>query len=105
MATFEKDKKALGRGLASLIPDAGQGQPQEGSPALTKKQEYFLCDIEKIIPNAYQPRKIFEKEKLDELVESVKEVGIIQPITVRQKDGAYEIIAVSAGGERPKKRD
>lgn len=99
MATLESDKKkALGRGLASLIPDAVSASPEkkEGAPALTPKKEFFLCDIEKIVPNTYQPRKIFSKEDLEELTESVKAVGIIQPITVRQKDGAYEIIA----GER-----
>src|SRR3989442_354331 len=100
MASLDQDKKkALGRGLASLIPDAGGAAgtaSTEGAPVLTPKKEYFLCDIEKLVPNTYQPRKIFSRESLDELVESVKSVGIIQPITVRQKNGAYEIIA----GER-----
>ena len=97
MASLDQDKKkALGRGLASLIPDASASGSTEGAPALTPKKDYFLCDIEKIVPNTYQPRKIFTREALDELVESIKEVGIIQPITVRQKDGSFEIIA----GER-----
>ncbi|MBI4403180.1 MAG: ParB/RepB/Spo0J family partition protein [Deltaproteobacteria bacterium] len=85
-------KKALGRGLASLIPDAGTEKSQ-GNQA---KKEFFLCDIEKIVPNTYQPRKIFTKEAQDELVESVKTHGIIQPLIVRQRDGHYELIA----GER-----
>ena len=97
MASLDLDKKkALGRGLASLIPDASGAGEREGAPALTPKKEFFLCDIEKIVPNTYQPRKIFTKEALDELIESVKSVGIIQPITVRQKNGSFEIIA----GER-----
>jgi len=97
VGSLESDKKkALGRGLASLIPDAAAAATSEGVPMLTQKKEFFLCDIEKIVPNTYQPRKIFSKEALDELVESVKAVGVIQPITVRQKDGCYEIIA----GER-----
>ncbi len=98
MASPELDKKkALGRGLASLIPDASQSATTEGGvPQLTPKKEFFLCDIEKIIPNTYQPRKIFEKEALDELVQSILSVGILQPLTVRQKDGSYELIA----GER-----
>lgn len=94
MASLESDKKknVLGRGLASLIPDA-QGQP--ASPQSVKK-EFFQCDIEKIVPNTYQPRKIFSKEALDELVESVKVHGIIQPLIVRRRDNGYELIA----GER-----
>ncbi len=94
MASLDSDKKktVLGRGLASLIPDA-QGQPP--TPQSVKK-EFFLCDIEKIIPNTYQPRKIFTKEALDELVDSVKVHGVIQPLIVRRRDGNYELIA----GER-----
>lgn len=96
MASLENDrKKPLGRGLASLIPDA---TPTEGSaiPALAPKKDFFYCDIEKIVPNTYQPRKIFQKEALDELVESVKVHGVIQPLVVRKKDGTFELIA----GER-----
>src|SRR5690606_32783414 len=60
------------------------------------KKEFFLCDIEKIVPNTYQPRKIFAKEPLEELVASVKVHGILQPLLVRHKDGRFELIA----GER-----
>lgn len=94
MATLETDrKKPLGRGLASLIPEATN---QEGAPNLAPKKDYFFCDIEKIVPNTYQPRKIFDKGALEELVESVKVHGILQPLIVRRKDGAFELIA----GER-----
>jgi len=61
-----------------------------------KKKTFFLCDIEKIVPNTYQPRRIFKKEALDELVESIKSHGVIQPIAVRPREGRYELIA----GER-----
>ena len=95
MATLDLDrKKPLGRGLASLIPEA-QG-PEGTLPGSQYKKDFFYCDIEKIVPNTYQPRKIFKKEALDELVESVKVHGVIQPLIVRQKDGRYELIA----GER-----
>ena len=95
MASLESDKKkVLGRGLGSLIPGI---VPEGGAaPDLQTKKEFFLCDIEKIVPNTYQPRKIFQKEALDELVESVKMHGVIQPLVVRQRDGHYELIA----GER-----
>lgn len=96
MASLESPdkRKVLGRGLASLIPDVPGDAT--GAPALQPKREFFLCDIEKIVPNTYQPRKIFQKEPLEELVESVKTHGIIQPLVVRQRDGHYELIA----GER-----
>jgi ParB family chromosome partitioning protein len=95
MASVDLDKKkALGRGLASLIPEAND-EPGK-SPMLPVKKEFFLCDIEKIVPNTYQPRKIFSKEAMEELSESVKVHGVIQPIVVRQRDGHFEIIA----GER-----
>ncbi len=94
MAVIDDKKKALGRGLASLIPDA---KVAEGSTTINlNKKEFFLCDIEKIVANTYQPRKIFQKEALDELTESVKVHGIIQPLVVRQRDGHFELIA----GER-----
>jgi ParB family chromosome partitioning protein len=97
MASLDIDKKksVLGRGLASLIPDA----PSADKPPVVDtsgRRGFFLCDIEKIVPNTYQPRKIFAKEALDELSESIKVHGIIQPLVVRQRDGHYELIA----GER-----
>ena len=94
MALIDDKKKALGRGLASLIPDA---QVEGGGTTINQnKKDYFLCDIEKIVPNTYQPRKIFKKEAIDELVESIKAHGIIQPLIARKRDGHFELIA----GER-----
>jgi ParB family chromosome partitioning protein len=96
MASLETPdkKKPLGRGLASLIPDAPVGA--NGIAQVQPKKDFFACDIEKIVPNTYQPRKIFEKEALEDLVNSIKVHGIIQPLVVRQRDGRYELIA----GER-----
>lgn len=97
MASLEIDKKksVLGRGLASLIPDA-PGTAKPVVPDASGRKGFFLCDIEKIVPNTYQPRKIFAKEPLEELSESIKVHGIIQPLVVRERDGHYELIA----GER-----
>ncbi len=82
-------QKALGRGLASLIP-----------PSVEKKAEntpYLLCEINRIVPNREQPRKLFAKEALDELADSIRENGIIQPLIVRKIDGdQFELVA----GER-----
>ena len=82
-----KNKKGLGRGLSSLIGD------------LDIKSSNSKISIGSIVPNKNQPRKFFEKEALDELTNSIKERGIIQPLIVRNSDdeeGKYELIA----GER-----
>ena len=79
-----KNKKGLGRGLSSLIGDTPSIQKNNNVP------------ISSLLKNKFQPRKIFDKEKLDELTESIKERGIIQPIIVRKSNdekNKYEIIA------------
>ena len=80
-------KKGLGRGLSSLLGDT------------SKKVETNKIPIKDITRNKFQPRKHFSKEGLDQLTNSIKEQGVIQPIVVRPNklsDGKYEIIA----GER-----
>ena len=80
-------KKGLGRGLSSLIGDS------------TKKIETNKISINDLTRNRFQPRKNFSKESLEELSNSIKEQGVIQPIIVRPNkslEGKYEIIA----GER-----
>ena len=82
-----KIKKGLGRGLSSLI---GETKTE------VKTNKISISDL---IPNKYQPRKLFEQEGLAELTNSIKERGIIQPIIVRKSDedkSKYEIVA----GER-----
>ena len=82
-----KSKKGLGRGLSSLIGDSDI------------KTSNNKISISSIVPNKNQPRKLFEKEALDELTVSIKERGVIQPLIVRRSeelDGKYELIA----GER-----
>ena len=82
-----KIKKGLGRGLSSLIGE---------TKVESKKNKLLLSEI---IPNKYQPRKNFDKENLEDLANSIKERGVIQPIIVRRsetEDSKYEIIA----GER-----
>ena len=82
-----KIKKGLGRGLSSLIGETRVD---------TQKNELSVSDL---IPNKYQPRKIFDEENLNDLTNSVKERGILQPIIVRKSNNnnsKFEIIA----GER-----
>ena len=82
-----KIKKGLGRGLSSLIGE---------TKVESQKNELSVSDL---IPNKYQPRKIFDEENLKDLTNSVQERGILQPIIVRKSNddrSKYEIIA----GER-----
>ena len=82
-----KSKKGLGRGLSSLIGD---------NEIKTSNDQ---ISISSIIPNKNQPRKLFEKDALEDLTNSIKERGIIQPLIVRKledQDNKYELIA----GER-----
>ena len=84
---MDKIKRGLGRGLSSLI-----GETKE---ELQKNQ----LQISDLVPNKYQPRKIFDENNLEDLTNSIKERGVIQPIIVRKsndKKAKYEIIA----GER-----
>ncbi len=78
----------LGKGLSALIP----------ATELHEDQDAVLeIEISKIKANAFQPRRIFDQEKLDELADSIKEHGIVQPIVVRElAKGKYELVA----GER-----
>lgn len=76
-------KTALGKGLEALLPEKGE--------------EIIRIDIEKIIPNEYQPRKIFKDSALKDLSDSIKEKGVLQPVIVqRVGDGSFRLIA----GER-----
>ena len=82
-----KIKKGLGRGLSSLIGE---------TKVETKTNK---LPVSNIVPNKFQPRKNFDKESLEDLTNSIKERGVIQPIIVREQDSnnsQYEIIA----GER-----
>ncbi len=82
-------RQALGRGLAALIPDRPSPEPAE-------KRAFLYCGIEEIQPNPFQPRKNFSDQQLQELVNSIQEKGILQPLIVRRKEDHYELIA----GER-----
>jgi ParB family chromosome partitioning protein len=79
-------KKGLGKGIESIIPISN-----------IKDRTYVMeVDIDQLTPNLYQPRQDFDQEKMDELKESIKAHGIIQPIIVRESTQGYEIVA----GER-----
>lgn len=79
-------KKALGKGLSALIPERS-GEKEEGVSRVS---------LERIKPNPFQPRENFDRKRLEELISSIKEKGVLQPVIVRRKAGDYELIA----GER-----
>jgi len=79
-------RAALGKGIGALLNSAAQ----EGG------KKYFSCPIEELRPHAQQPRKNFDDTKMAELVASIQEKGVIQPLVVRQMPDHYQIIA----GER-----
>jgi len=80
-------KKALGKGLGAFIPEEF---------GILKEDRYEEIEIEKIRPNPNQPRTMFDEGAIDELAQSIKETGIIQPILVVPEDDHYKIIV----GER-----
>ena len=81
------EKKALGKGIGALIPERG---------AEDKKADVLLVDIKKIKPNPWQPREDFDAQGLEELMQSIKEKGVLQPLLVRRQGEQFELIA----GER-----
>jgi ParB family chromosome partitioning protein len=88
------NRKALGKGIKALIPDFEMGVAKEETEDRKKAPVELL--IEEIRPNRNQPRKHFDDEKLGELVASIREHGIIQPVVVQKTDAGYELIV----GER-----
>ncbi len=103
---MSEKRRGLGRGLGSLIPtqpeaaqaaeDAAAGIPHlagSDTPAMVAGAYFAELPISSISPNAKQPRQVFDEESMAELVHSVKEVGLLQPIVVREAgDGKYELI-------------
>lgn len=82
-------KKALGRGLDALL---GEGSNPDRGESRT-----VLVEVSRVVPNRRQPRRHFPEERMEELVESIRTHGILQPILVRPlRDGGFEVIA----GER-----
>ena len=84
------NRKALGKGINALIPDFEKGVPEaESSPATDLL-------IDEISPNHLQPRNYFDDKKLNDLMASIKEHGVLQPVVVQKVDSGFELIV----GER-----
>jgi ParB family chromosome partitioning protein len=83
------ERKALGKGLSALIPEKTIVDPSH-------KEEIVYVQSGQIKPNPFQPREEFDQSNIEELAQSIKEKGVIQPLLVRRKGDNYELIA----GER-----
>ena len=80
------ERKALGRGITALIPEK----------EAEKGEKIAYLKLEEVKPSPFQPREDFDNQSMEELTQSIKEKGVIQPILVRRKGEHYELIA----GER-----
>lgn len=95
-------RSGLGRGLDALIPGTGGGDDpvpsdQVETDSTSELGRVLAVAVDSIRPNTYQPRVRFDQESLDGLAESIREVGVLQPLLVRTAaDGGFELIA----GER-----
>lgn len=81
-------RQALGRGLSALLGDEEEGSQQESG--------FLEIDVELLVTNSEQPRENFSDEELEELAQSIRANGIVQPIVVRSHRNSYQIVA----GER-----
>jgi ParB family chromosome partitioning protein len=81
-------KSVLGRGVGALLPDAAPEQDDK----------FFLCDIDKILPNPNQPRSYFDADKLQQLADSIREKGVIQPLLVTKGEDSRNYVLIA--GER-----
>ena len=98
MSNVGKQKRGLGRGLSALMADI-EPNPKEVLKTATSTKFETLVPIEKINPNPNQPRRYFAENDLNDLADSIRSKGIIQPLVVRphpNKNGEFEIVA----GER-----
>lgn len=95
---METKRKALGKGLEQLFSNEriDFDNFEKGIVEETKPNDILNIPLDEIRPNPYQPRKIFDEKALEELAESIKEHGIVQPVIVKKSIKGYELVA----GER-----
>src|SRR5271167_321570 len=92
----EGPRRALGKGLTALLPDRVEPPNQIERTATLPPETPNRVPIDDIDPNPLQPRRSFEPARLEELAQSIRTNGIIQPIIIRQSGTRYQLIA----GER-----
>ena len=90
-------RPGLGKGLDALIPGGLTETPSKAPKGASSGPALLDIPIEDVVPNPHQPRAHFDEESLNDLTASIREIGVLQPLLVRQLDsGGYELIA----GER-----
>lgn len=92
-------KKGLGRGLDSMIPEPEKRAPKQQKEKRLEEifnQSEMMVSITEIEPNQEQPRKNFDEDAMQELADSIRQFGIIQPLLLKKRENGYEIVA----GER-----
>jgi len=100
---MQQQKSVLGKGLASLLPGAGMPQAQQqntntvaSDSSSQRHMGISMANLDDIKVNPYQPRREFDQKALQELADSIRANGIIQPLVVRKTESGFELIA----GER-----
>jgi len=83
------ERRALGKGISALIPERPESKSEH-------RTEIIYVQTDQIKANPFQPREDFDTQSIEELAQSIKEKGVIQPLLVRRKGDSYELIA----GER-----
>lgn len=91
-------RRALGRGLDALLPSAPPKGSRDGGSYGDKS--VFSCALEKLVPQKGQPRQHFAKDKIEELAQSIKEHGLLEPIVVRRMPGQADKFEIIAGERR-----
>lgn len=88
-----KPRSGLGRGLGDLLQRTDPDLAPQGAPEIPDGSRYDEIPVASVVPNPKQPRSVFDEDALAELSESIKEVGLLQPIVVRPLDaGRYELV-------------
>jgi ParB family chromosome partitioning protein len=93
MSAADSKRRALGRGLDALLP-------APSAPVRHGDSNVFLCPLERIAPQSGQPRQHFDAQKLDELAQSIREHGLVEPLVVRRAYGPSDKFELVAGERR-----
>ena len=94
MSATDTKRRALGRGLDALLPAAPSAAQAYGD------RNVFTCPLEKIVPQKGQPRQHFDPQKLEELAQSIREHGLVEPLVVRRMPGGGDKLELIAGERR-----
>jgi ParB family chromosome partitioning protein len=92
----QNPRKALGKGLSALLGPKAPSSPPPAPPAEPEGEGLLRVPVDQIDPNPFQSRTVFQPERLQELAQSIKANGVIQPLVVRGNGARYELVA----GER-----